>query len=57
MINDEKTTVEMLIAANGNQPVISQKQSIRLSGLVDNADDEYEQIKSEGVGDLADSFK
>jgi len=57
MINDEKTTVEMLIAANGNQPVISQKQSIRLSGLVENADDEYEQIKSEVPPDLANSFK
>jgi hypothetical protein len=56
MINDEKTTIEMLVAANGNKPVVSQKQSIRLSGLVDNADDEYEQIKAEGVGDLADSF-
>lgn len=57
MINDEKTTIEMLVAANGNKPVISQKQSIKLSGLVDNSDDEYEQIKSEGVGDLANSFQ
>jgi len=56
MINDEKTTVEMLVAANGNQPIIAQKTAIKLSGLVDNADDEYEQIKSEGVGNLADSF-
>ena len=55
MINDEKTTIEMLVAANGNKPVVAQKTAIKLSGLVDNADDEYEQIKSESVIDLGES--
>lgn len=55
MINDEKTTIEMLVAANGNKPVISQKTSIKQTGLVENADDEYEQIKSESVADLGNS--
>lgn len=56
MINDEKTTIEMLVAANGNKPVVSQKQSIKLAGLVDNADEEYDQIQKEGVNDMAQSF-
>lgn len=57
MINDEKTMVEMLVAANGNKPVMSQKTSIKLSGLVENSDEEYDLIKSEGVQDLGDSFE
>lgn len=55
MINDEKTQIEMLVAASGNKPVISQKTAIKMTGLIDNADDEYEQIKSENVVDLGDS--
>jgi len=55
-INDEKATVEMLVAANGNKPIIAQKTAIKLSGLVENSDDEYEQIKSEGLKDLAKSL-
>jgi hypothetical protein len=36
-INDEKETIENLLAANGNQPLISQLQSIQILGWSDDA--------------------
>ena len=57
MINDQKTMVETLVVANGNKPVMSQKTSVKLAGLVENTDEEYDQIKSEGVQDLGNSFE
>lgn len=47
MIVDEKEQVDLMIAANGNQPVLSQKTSVEKSGLTINADQEFEQIQAE----------
>ena len=47
MIFDEKAKIDNLLAANGNQPLISQKNSIAQSGLVDDAEEEYKLIQEE----------
>lgn len=48
MIEDQKEMVETLMAANGNQPIVSHQESIRLSPFgTDNPEAEYEQIKKE----------
>ena len=47
MIDDETAEIEMLSTANGAKPVISQKTSIRLAGLVDDVDAELIQIQAE----------
>lgn len=46
-IQSRKEDIEVIIAANGGKPVISQKTSTELSGLVDDANTEYEQIELE----------
>lgn len=47
MIDDVSTLVANLVKANGNKPIISQKKSVALSGMVDDPDKEYEQITKE----------
>lgn len=47
MIGDDKTLVETLVTANGNKPIISQKTSVALSGLVEDTDGEFELITGE----------
>jgi SPP1 family phage portal protein len=47
MIDDIQSMIETLMTANGNQPLLSQKTTVGMSGLVDNAEKEYEQITSE----------
>ena len=47
MVMDDKEKIDNLLAANGNQPLISQKNSIAQSGLVDDAEQEYEAIQKE----------
>lgn len=49
MIVDDKANVDLVVAANGGLPVISQKTSVEKSGLIINADAEYEQIKAEAT--------
>lgn len=52
-ITDRKEQVEMLMTANGNKPLMSQRESIEEYGHSDNVDKTIEEIKNE---DKADSF-
>lgn len=49
MIDDLKSQVEIALLANGNNPIVSQKTSVKLSGLVDenDVDSEIAQINAE----------
>lgn len=47
MVDDFKTMVETLVTANGNKPIMSQKTSVEMSGLVDDVEAEVAQINSE----------
>lgn len=49
MIVDDRATVDLMVAANGGQPVLSQKTSVEKSGLTINPSEEYDQIKSEST--------
>ena len=44
---DETTSIDKWMKANGNQPIISQEESIRYAGLTDNPDVTYSKIQSE----------
>lgn len=46
-IQSKKEDVDIVIAANGGKAVVSQKMGTMLSGLVEDPDAEYEQIKKE----------
>lgn len=46
-IEDEKGRVEVLVAANGNKPIISQQQAVKQAGLVDDPDEDWLQIQAE----------
>ena len=47
MIEDIKEMVETLMAANGNQPIMPQKESVRISPYANNPEDDYKQIQEE----------
>ncbi|MDD4819889.1 MAG: phage portal protein [Flavobacteriales bacterium] len=47
MITDMSATVQALNVASGGKAVISQRSAVRLSGMVENADDEYELLLQE----------
>lgn len=47
MIVDEKSNVELMLLANGQHPLLSQKTSIEKSGLTINPEAEFDQIKAE----------
>jgi len=56
---DVADTIDKLMTANGNKPILSQEKSVELSGLVKNAAEEYKKIKDEAsanMGALAGSF-
>jgi hypothetical protein len=46
-INDEKETIDNLLAANGNQPIISQRDSIEMLGWSDNPDRTLQEIQEQ----------
>ncbi|MFB5946107.1 phage portal protein [Albibacterium profundi] len=46
-VEDEKGRVEVLVAANGNKPIISQQQAVKQAGLVDDPDEDWVQIQAE----------
>jgi len=52
---DIETTIDNLISATGNKPVLSQKRAVSLLPLVSNPDEEYEQIKTEASENLGGS--
>lgn len=47
MIEDIKELTETLVAANGNQPIISQEKSVRLSPFADDPESDYQKIVEE----------
>lgn len=47
MLTDLAEQVKTLIEAGAGKAVVSQKTAVKLAGLVDNADDEYQQLKDE----------
>lgn len=51
IIDDEKEKIEVLVTANGNKPVVSQKQSVALAQLSDDTDADYIEIKAEYAED------
>lgn len=51
MIDDLKSTVDILMTANGNKPIISQERSVELSGLTENHEEDWKIIQSEAVAE------
>ena len=51
-ITDTKETVDMLMTANGGEPIMSQRESIAEFGHTDNVDRTLEEIAQQGVGDV-----
>jgi SPP1 family phage portal protein len=54
MIEDERAKVDLITAANGGKPIVSQKTSIQQLGWANDSDAEYEQILNE---DAAASYR
>lgn len=50
-ITEEKDTINNLLAANGNKPIISQRESIEQLGWSDDVDKTLEEINEEGTLD------
>ena len=51
-IGDEKETIENLLLANGNKPIMSQRESIESYGRTDDVDQTMLQIADENKADL-----
>jgi hypothetical protein len=51
IISDEKETIANLTAANGNKPIISQRESIEMFGVSSNVDKTLEEINKESALD------
>lgn len=47
MVDDYADKLDFVMTATGNKPVLSQKTGIKLAGLVDNADAEYQNLQDE----------
>lgn len=51
-INDEKDTIQNLVLANGNKPVISQRESVELLGWSSDVDKTMDEIAADSMGDV-----
>lgn len=51
-ITDEKDTIDKLLAANGGEPIISQRESIEQLGWSDDVDRTLQEIREQNVADL-----
>ena len=51
-ITDEKDTISNIMTANGNRPIISQREAIELLGWSDNPDKTLEEIRQESMYDV-----
>lgn len=51
-ITDTKETVDMLMTANGGEPIMSQREAIEEFGHSDDVDKTLEEIAQQGVGDV-----
>ncbi|GHT27942.1 hypothetical protein FACS189432_05230 [Bacteroidia bacterium] len=47
MLNDELAEINMWLAANGNKPLVSQKQSVKSANLSQDPEADFEQIQEE----------
>lgn len=50
-ITDEKDDIANLMAANGNKPLMSQRESIERYGKSDDVDKTLEEIRQDDMGD------
>lgn len=53
MLDNDKELVEMMVTANGNKPIVSQKESIRIAGISPNPEEDYDVILEETKRDQA----
>ncbi len=51
-INDDKDTIQNLALANGNKPMISQRESVEMLGWSTDVDKTMEEIAGESMGDV-----
>lgn len=51
-INDDKDTIQNLVLANGNKPVISQRESVEMLGWSSDVDKTMEEIAADSMGDV-----
>ena len=51
-ITDEKDTIDKLLAANGGEPIISQRESIEQLGWSDDVDKTLQEIREQNVADV-----
>lgn len=51
-VNDEKDQIENLVLANGNKPVISQRESVEMLGWSSDVNKTMEEINGESMGDV-----
>lgn len=51
-ITDEKDTIDKLLAANGGEPIISQRESIEQLGWSDDVDKTLQEIRQQNVADV-----
>lgn len=47
VMGDQQSELELVMTANGNKPIISQKTAVEISGLVDDAEKEWSLIQAE----------
>ena len=47
MIDDNETKVDLLVAATGNKPILSQKTAVRQLNYTNDPEKEYERILEE----------
>lgn len=51
-ITDEKDTIDKLLAANGGEPIISQREAIEQLGWSDDVDKTLQEIREQNVSDI-----
>lgn len=47
MIDNDKERIESMVTAAGNKPIVSQKEAVRVAGIAEDPDADYEQIVAE----------
>lgn len=51
MLNDEMSEINMWLAANGDKPLVSHKESVKRAGLSANPDADFEEIQKQSEGE------
>lgn len=52
MLDDVSDKLEFVMTATGNKPVLSQKSGMRMTGLIDDVESEYERIQEENTSTI-----